>query len=255
MSGTAATFRVPARRRAAGLAAAIILEVLLVLALLTLGRQRMTDPVEQPRTVTFDISPDAPAEPTKQPAQAKPAATATEPSAEPLPVSRPEPQQAPSSAQPSSPPLAPPPLVELPRGSMAAADLRALPGPPARPARRAAGPPGEGASGDSEVVGTAPNGERLYAAAWYRKPYDEELRGYLSTASGPGWALIACRTVPDFRVDDCVALDEYPSGSRMARAVLAAAWQFRVRPPQLGGQLKVGEWVRIKIDYTRGRAG
>jgi periplasmic protein TonB len=100
------------------------------------------------------------------------------------------------------------------------------------------------------VVGSAPNGERLYAAAWYREPYDNELRGYLSTAQGPGWAMIACRTVPDFRVDDCVGLDEYPNGSRLARAVLAAAWQFRVRPPQVGGRMLVGEWVRIRIDYS-----
>jgi protein TonB len=98
-------------------------------------------------------------------------------------------------------------------------------------------------------VGTAPNGEPLYAAAWYREPYDSELRGYLSTASGPGWGLIACRTVPDYRVEGCVALDEHPSGSNIARAVLAAAWQFRVRPPRLGGRLQVGEWVRIRIDY------
>ena len=77
---------------------------------------------------------------------------------------------------------------------------------------------------------------------------EAELRGYLSTAQ-PGWGMIACRTVADFRVDDCVALDEYPTNSRLARAVLAAAWQFRVRPPQLGGQMMVGEWVRIRFDY------
>jgi protein TonB len=257
VSGVAETFRVPARRRAAGFAAAIALELLLVLALLTLGGKKMADMAEQqPRTLTFDVAPEAPVEPTKQPAESRSSAPAAEPSTEPLPVRdpQPQPQRAPVAAQPSTEPL-PPPLLELPRGSMATADIRALPGPPAPPARRAAGPPSDGTGADTEVVGTAPNGERLYAAAWYRKPYDEELRGYLSTASGPGWALIACRTVPDFRVDDCVALDEYPSGSRMARAVLAAAWQFRVRPPQSGGQLKVGEWVRIRIDYTTRRSG
>jgi protein TonB len=98
-------------------------------------------------------------------------------------------------------------------------------------------------------VGTAPNGEPLYAAAWYREPRRDELRGYLSTASGPGWGLIACRTVEDYRVEDCVGLDEYPQGSQINRAVLAAAWAFRVRPPRLGGRPLVGAWVRIRIDY------
>src|SRR5690606_6252113 len=120
---------------------------------------------------------------------------------------------------------------------------------------RVYGPPniGESASNDTEQVGTAPNGEPLYAASWYREPSDDELRGYLSTASGLGWGLIACRTAPDYRVEDCVGLDEYPYGSQINRAVLAAAWQFRVRPPRRGGQLLVGAWVRIRIDYGTGR--
>lgn len=115
------------------------------------------------------------------------------------------------------------------------------------------GPPNKGSSSsafrDTERVGTAPNGEPLYAAAWYREPRNDELRGYLSTASGPGWGLIACRTAPDYRVEDCVGLEEYPQGSQITRAVLAAAWQFRVRPPRVGGKVLVGSWVRIRIDY------
>ena len=119
---------------------------------------------------------------------------------------------------------------------------------PARPSLM--GPPDTGTPGDTpRVGGSGPNGEPLYAAAWYREPYESELSGYLSTASGPGWGLIACRTAPDFRVEDCVALGESPTGSNIARAVLAAAWQFRVRPPRIGGRSMVGEWVRIRIDY------
>jgi protein TonB len=79
------------------------------------------------------------------------------------------------------------------------------------------------------------------------------LRAYLSTARGPGWGLIACRTAPDYRVEDCVPLDEYPEGSQINRAVLAAAWEFRVRPARIGGRSQVGSWVRIRIDYSIGR--
>jgi protein TonB len=102
-------------------------------------------------------------------------------------------------------------------------------------------------------VGTAPNGEPLYAATWYRQPEARMLRAYLSTARGPGWGLIACRTAPDYRIEGCVPLDEYPEGSQMNRAVLAAAWEFRVRPARIGGRSQVGSWVRIRIDYSIGR--
>ena len=105
-------------------------------------------------------------------------------------------------------------------------------------------------AGDSEQVGTMANGEPLYAARWYREPTDQELAGYLSTANGPGYALIACKTVAGYYVEDCVLESEGPQGSMMGRAVLAAAWQFRVRPARVNGREQFGSWVRIRIDYT-----
>jgi protein TonB len=164
---------------------------------------------------------------------------------------RPVPQR-PVTEQPPSPPAEPaPPMIPAPLAQPPAAKISPIPVRPAPSARRVYGPPDSGGSSsrDTERVGTAPNGEPLYAAAWYREPRDDELSGYLSTARGPGWGLIACRTAPDYRVEDCVGLAEYPQGSQINRAVLAAAWQFKVRPPRLGGQPLVGSWVRIRIDY------
>lgn len=164
-------------------------------------------------------------------------------------------EQAPADQVQAKTERLPPTFIPLPRDQMAAADISRLPTPPTALAARGAkmGPPDTRSATDSpRVEGAGPNGEPLYAASWYREPYDNELSGYLSTASGPGWGLIACRTVTDFRVDDCIGLDEYPSGSNITRAVLAAAWQFRVRPPRIGGRSQVGEWVRIRIELRPG---
>ena len=237
------------RQRMAGLVAALVLEALVVLALLTLGARRMAemDGGDRPLT-TFDLAAPAP-EPEIEIA-AKPEQKAETRPVEPTPPTpdtpRPVEAPAPIAEAPETP--RPEPLVKLSPSDMAAADLRSLPSSPARPPARS-GPPAPSASAsDTPLVdGSGPNGEKLYAAAWQREPYDSEVRGYLSTAQ-PGWGIIACRTVPDFRVDDCVAVGE-SRGSQLTRAMLAAAWQFRVRPPRIGGQLQVGEWVRIRFDY------
>ena len=110
--------------------------------------------------------------------------------------------------------------------------------------------------GDSERVGTGPNGEPLYAAEWYREPTNRELETYLpkTMPEGGGWGMVACRTVDRYHVADCVELGQGPAGSHLAGAVRQAAWQFLVRPPRVGGKALVGEWVRIRIDYLRGDA-
>lgn len=225
-------------RRATGFAAALALEALLVLLLATLGR---TDKPAKPAgevLTTFDARP----QPTEQP----------------VPEHRPErPRMAIQSAprptvqEPLPAPAAPqqPALIPMTHDQMAAFDISHLPKSAAAPPEQAPayGPADTGTPGDTPRVGTAPNGEPMYAARWYREPYEGELRGYLSTAQHPGWGLIGCKTAPDFRVVDCVALDEYPENSNYAHAVVAAAWQFKVRPPRIGGRDVIGAWVQIRI--------
>ncbi len=236
--------RTGAGSRALGIGLALLVEGLLLLLLLSLNAGDMMGVKEGKRITVVNLSAEAVSEAAPEPNPAEREQPAQE---------RPAPQR-PATEEPpprsTEPKPVPVPMIKTPLPQPRAA----IPASPARPAppRRVYGPPdrgGSSASRDTERVGTAPNGEPLYAAAWYREPKEDELRGYMSTARGPGWGLIACRTVPDYRVGDCVALAEYPEGSQINRAVLAAAWQFRVRPPRLGGQPQVGSWVRIRIDY------
>jgi protein TonB len=129
-----------------------------------------------------------------------------------------------------------PSFIEMSHDELAAADISNLP-------KAGAG------EGDSEVVGHGPNGEVLYAAEWAREPTDQELAFYLPRDAPEGYGLIACKTYPQNRVDDCIALESNPASSHLARAVLNAAWQFKVRPPRRNGKPMIGEWVEIKIDY------
>lgn len=154
-------------------------------------------------------------------------------------------------------PVPPPPPPELPyrlegviplsRAEFAAADIARLPSHPREaPAAEAA----ESASAESAARG--PNGERLYNAEWYREPTQAELSYYLpGGVSGVGWAMIACQTVDDYRVDNCVELGQSPAGSGLASAIRQAAWQFRVLPPRIGGRPLVGAWVRIRIEFGK----
>ncbi|MDQ8756885.1 hypothetical protein RCO27_11670 [Sphingosinicella sp. LHD-64] len=230
-------------RRALGLALTLLIEALLLLLLLSLGTGRQPGVKDSRPTVVSLIPEEAP-----EPASPEPERRTQERPA----TQRPEPER-PQPPRPVEPAAAPPPVAILPTPFQLppSAGVPRSPDRPAPPARPVYGPPDirSPAMRDTERVGTAPNGEPLYAAQWYREPDDVAMRAYLSTARGPGWGLIACRTAPDYRVEDCVALEEYPQGSQINRSVLAAAWEFRVRPPRLGGRPLVGAWVRIRIDY------
>lgn len=231
----------PLRRRASGLALALAINLALLLVLLTLGGILKQPPKlgESPLVVelTQESENAAPAASRRSERQAAKTPKRTE--TKPVPKPRIE--------LPVKPTITPPhesPWVEMSKDEMAAADIGKMP-------KAAAG---SGTAGDSEAVGRGPNGEVLYAAEWARHPTNTELGGYLPRNAPDGWGLIACRTLPENRVDDCIELDQSPRGSHLASAVRQAAWQFRVRPPRKNGKPLIGAWVRILIDYeTVGR--
>ena len=244
-SRSAERLRTGAGPRSLAIGLAVLIEGLLLLVMLSLGVGQPPGK-EQDRMTVVNVAPDIsepladPVPPERQRAAENPPQPEPERAAEPVPQPV-EPAPLPPPRPTLSTPIQRPPSTNIPRR-------------PARPAGPLYGPPDRGRPAflrDTERVGTAPNGQPLYAAAWYREPREEMLRDYLSTAQGPGWGLIACRTAPDYRVEDCIGLAEYPEGSQINRAILAAAWEFKVRPPRLGGQTLVGSWVRIRIDWQR----
>jgi protein TonB len=239
----------PDRRRATSFLLAVAAHVLVVLLLLRLAPSPVQPPVEERPPATFSIAPAAEDSPKPAPrprvaprAEAKAAA-------------------APAAAAPVTPTVAPVPTVTPPPpliGGMElfeAADIGKMKG-------RSGDSDGEATGkGDSVAAygpGEGSGGQKLYNAEWYREPSRAELAGYLTSGAPPGsWALIACRTIEDFHVDNCRSLGEAPIGSGLARAMRLAAWQFRVRPPRVGGKAMVGAWVRIRFDFDRegGRNG
>lgn len=230
--------RPPLRRRASGLALAVAVNAGLVIVLWGMGRFA-PDVKKASQALVVDLIPEshsaaAPAQ--TQVAQKPVARSETKPLIKPPPIVLPV---KPTIAVPPMPPQKPSPWVEMSKDELAAADISNLP------------KTGTGSAGDSEIVGKGPHGEVLYAAEWARHPTDAELGGYLPRNAPDGFGLIACRTIPGDRVEDCIELDQEPHGSHLASAVRQAAWQFRIRPPRKNGVPLVGSWVSIRIDYER----
>ena len=225
------------RRRAVSFVLAIIANLLILIALLGLGGPRLKRPEFKGGPVVLDLRPEAEPTPAVQKARAATAPRLERKPPPPLPSVKPPPL-------PSSNPL---PFILLTPEEYAASDIAKL---GTRGAAAGAGAGQASSAGDSEQVGTAPNGEPLYAAEWFRRPTHAELNTYLpARMPAEGWGLIACRTVERYHVQDCVELGNSPPGSHLASAVRQAAWQFLVRPPRVGGKELVGTWVRIRIDY------
>ena len=232
--------RTPPARRALSFALAIAIEVLLLLAFLTINlREREKPEFAGGRLTTFDVAND------RQESSQSPQKQAE-------PVIQLPPRPVPRIPKPEIE-LPPRPLdmLEVSKDFLEVSDIAKL-GSNAPGYTKG---DGRSSAGDSAVVGTAPNGEPLYAAEWYREPTNQELSAYLprTMPEGGGWGLVACRTAPRFKVEDCEELAQNPPGSHLAGAVRKAAWQFLVRPPRVGGKSLVGTWVRIRIDYSVGR--
>lgn len=136
-------------------------------------------------------------------------------------------------------------FIELSRKDFAASDIGKM-----QRQQASAGNAGAKAGSAGEGAGEGPGGVRLYNAQWYREPTDAEIGPYMPPRRMVGdWAMIACRTIERYHVEDCQELDESPRGSGLARALRQASWQFLVRPPRVNGKSQVGEWVRIRFDF------
>ena len=229
--------RTPLRRRASGFALALAINLGLLLVLMTLGIIPAPEGQKTMRGIVVDLIPESRSASPRQSTRAeshRQRVEANRPVPKPPPIVLPV---KPTIALPPRPSTKSQSWIEMSSADMAASDISKLPAA------------GSGSEGDSEVVGRGPNGEAMYAAEWAREPTDAELGGYLPRNAPEGWGLIACKTLPGNRVDDCVELDQSPRGSHLASAVRQAAWQFRVRPPRKGGRALIGSWVQIRIDY------
>ncbi|MEO7601820.1 MAG: hypothetical protein ABIS39_00940 [Sphingomicrobium sp.] len=219
---------------------ALALNLLFLLALLGIGGIRPVPMKDDGGTLIFDVS--------RQDQAAAPQAER-----EPQPERTVETQRPvvppPEIVLPVKPTITPPPtgeleMIELTKPELSKTDeaMASQSGPSEAQ--------GSGRGGDSAVVGTGPRGETLYAAEWMREPTNQEIAFYLGSNTASGYGLIACKTYPRFRVDDCVALGSVPASARLDRKLLEAAWQFKVRPPRKNGQPMIGEWVRIRIEWN-----
>ncbi|WP_240953592.1 hypothetical protein [Sphingomonas sp. G-3-2-10] len=237
------------RERGAAFVCAVAIEILIALLFLFALMPALSpkEKKEQPPLFGFDVSEGDPVEPKEQrSSEARPKGAATE-------KARVTEQPAPPVETELETPTPPTDsnVIWMTRRDYAATDVsRSRASGNETPA--AGQGEGRGTAGDSErVEGSGPNGEPLYAAEWHRRPTNAELSTYLpARARQSGWGLIACRTVANYRVEDCIELGDSPRGSGLAGAVRQAAFQFRVRPPRVGGKPLVGSWVRIRIDYT-----
>jgi protein TonB len=240
------------RRRTGALALTLLAHVLIILVLLNLSPS-LTPRVIERTLSTFQVTPPPPPPSLAQAITETPTPKTTGGSQ--ARAKNPVPKApAPPAAQ------APVALTGLLPGGMELFDAADIGKLPQHPEDRETGGAGEGAGKGKNSAsvygpGEGPGGERLYDVDWVKRPTDAELSPFLPATVPPGsWAIIACRMVENYRVENCRSLGESPPGSGLSRGLRLASWQFRVFPPRVGSKKIIGGWVRIRMDFTRSAA-
>ena len=231
------------RIAAFALALGLIAAILLALLWLGAGIRRERDPGRG--LTTFDVAGDQPQRTERRERQEQ---------RQQRRVTRAPPRRQEAREAPPPPERTPPVTFEsipgmivMSRDQYARSDVGRIaraPGPAAGSETAEAG--GETTAGEP---GAGPGGETLYPAEWYREPTRAETAPFMPE-NREGYGVIACRTAPRWRVEDCRELGETP-GSGIARGLRRAAWQFLVRPPLKNGKPMMGVWVRIRYDLVR----
>lgn len=232
------------RRRAIGLAIALLLETLLIIAILSLSMRSGAPEAGKRGLSTFSVEAEAES------------ASADKSETETLVTKEQQRNFNPPIPKPLLPPVnpvkAPPPspnFIKVSKSEFDAMDLSKLP---------ASGSAGAGESNGSGQgnkglmgPGAGPGGVQLYPVAWLREPYDSELSPYLAGKRAPPGASadIACRMAEHNRVENCQIIGENPRGTGLAQALRKAAWQFLVKPPRIDNKPQLGVWVRIHFDF------
>ena len=233
------------RRRAAGIAIALLLEALLIIAILSLSMQSAGTGEGKRGLSAFSLEAES------ESASADRSDTET-------PVTEAQSQTAtPIIPKPILPPVNPlrlpppsPDFIKVSKSEFDAMDISKLPASGSAGSSDAKG----SGQGDKGMMGPGlgPGGAQLYPVAWLREPYDAELAPYLATARGApggGTADIACRMAEHNRVENCQIIGENPWGAGLAQALRKAAWQFLVKPPRIDNKPQLGVWVRIHFVF------
>ena len=237
--------RTELRRRGFGIAIALLLEALLILAILSLNMRSAESEVGRKSLSTFSLNAESSSQATKKSEAETPVAKVQQRTFAP-PIPKP-------LLPPVNPVKAPPPnpdFIKVSKADFEAMDLSKLPGGDSAGSENKSG----SRQGPKGMMGPGlgPGGAQLYPVAWLREPYDAELAPYLAAVKRipPGASAdIACRMAERNRVENCQIIGENPRGTGLAKALRLAAWQFLVKPPRIDNKPQLGVWVRIHFDF------